>query len=179
MTARNPPTFLRDLGVIAALAVVATGSGLAGNAFRREPLPWVHASKADRLQRSLAHLAGPAVSPAPPPAAPEMIDLARFHDLVESGAPVLDARPAIFYRAGHVPGARGLSRAAFETDYARWRDFLASHREETLAVYCAGDECEDSRLVAAALQKLGYARVLIFQGGWDEWRRAGLPEERP
>ena len=106
-----------------------------------------------------------------------MIDLAKFHDLVESKAIILDARPALFYRVGHVPGARALSRETFETDYARQRAFLESHHEDRLVIYCSGDTCVDSRMVAAALQKLGYPHVLVYAGGWEEWQAAALPEE--
>ncbi len=172
--------------ILIVMAVVAVGSGFGINRFRREPLPLIYLSKTDRLQRSVVRLAdshpdGGISAPTltRPSAEPETIDLARFHDLLENGSIVLDARPELFYRVGHVPGARSLSRAAFESDYARLRAFLEPHRAQTLVIYCAGDECEDSRMVASALQKLGYPQVLIFAGGWDEWRQAGLPEERP
>ncbi len=183
MTTRLPVFvhLARDLAFLAALALLAAVLGLATNPLRRPPLPWVYASKSARLQQSVARLAAavPPAAAASTPAPAELIDLARFHDLVESGTPVLDARPPLFYRAGHVPGARGLSREHFEADYAQLRPFLEPHRHDALAIYCAGDECEDSRLVAAALQRLGYTQIFIYTGGWDEWRQAGLPEERP
>ena len=179
-----------DLTFLAVLAVIAFGIGVVVNQFRILSLPLAYFSKTARLQQSVTRLGAahptlatpsPALSAAQPPfpaSTPEMIDLARFHDLTQSGAVVLDARPELFYRVGHVPGARSLSRAAFETDYARLRASLELRRRETVVVYCAGDECEDSHMVASALQKLGYTEVLIFAGGWEEWQRAGLPEER-
>lgn len=171
------------LGELATLAV-ALGFGL--NSLRVHALPLVYASRADRLQQSVAPLATDASKAvAPPnasPAAPgpvELIDLDRFHALAESSAAtVLDARPEWFYRVGHVPGAHHLGRETFEADYAALRPALESHRQETVAVYCAGGTCEDSRLVASALQKLGYPHVVIYEGGWEEWQAAGLPEER-
>ena len=178
----------RNLGgdclLLALLAGIAVCLGLVRNRWRVQPLSLVYASPSERLQQSVARLdAARATSPAKPPiraALPpvQMIDLARFHDLVDARAVVLDARSPLFFRAGHVPGARALSREAFETDYARQRAFLETHRQGPLVVYCSGDACVDSRLVAAALQKLGYAHVLVFEGGWEEWQRAGLPEER-
>ena len=177
-----------DAAWLTGLALLALCLGLGVNRLRENPLPLRYASKAERLQAGIARLSvapskidlAPAGSePATVAAEPEMIDLARFHDLLENGTPVLDARPGLFYRVGHVPGARSLSRAEFEADYTRERVFLEAHRQETLVVYCAGEECVDSRMVAAALGKLGYQQVLIFAGGWDEWRQAGLPEERP
>lgn len=177
----------RDALILAGLAVVALGAGLGINRWREHPLPLRYASRAQRLQADVARLAAPATNGGAEPmtredkvdsAEPEMIDLARFHDLLENGAVVLDARPGVFYQVGHVPGARSLSRAEFETDYARERTFLETHRQETIVVYCSGEECTDSRMVAVALAKLGYRQVLVFGGGWEEWRAAGLPEER-
>ena len=170
--------------LLALLALLAAGLGLGGNRLRAQPLPLVYASKAERLQRSVARLAAdhapsngsrhvPVVIPAP-----EMIDLMRFHDLMDAKAIALDARPALFFRAGHVPGAHALSRQAFETEYARERAFLEAHRQDQLVVYCSGDACVDSRMVAQTLQKLGYPHVLVFAGGWEEWQQAGQPEER-
>lgn len=44
-------------------------------------------------------------------------------------------------------------------------------------VYCSESKCVDSTVVARALLRLGYTRVEIFQGGWDEWDAAGQPSE--
>ena len=177
-----------DLALLAVLMLAAIGLGMGFNRLREKPLPLMYASRAERLQEGVARLAAAPTTEAEAlptatnveaaPAEPEMIDLARFHDLLEKGAVTLDARPGVFYRVGHVPGARSLSRAEFETDYARLHPFLETRRQETMVVYCAGEECTDSRMVASALGKLGYRRVLIFAGGWDEWRQAGLPEEK-
>ena len=169
---------------MALLAGVAVCLGLVVNHFRTQPLPLGYASPSERLQQSVARLdAARTFRPARARAhavfpAPQMIDLAKFHDLVDSHAIILDARSPLFFQAGHVPGARALSRAAFETDYAQQKDFLEAHRQDPLVVYCSGDACVDSRMVAEALQKLGYPRVLVFEGGWEEWQQAGLPEER-
>ena len=166
-----------DCLLLLLLAGIAVGLGLGGNPLRAHPLPLVYDSKADRLQQSVSHFDASPVSPLHTP--PERIDLARFHDLqTTKQAIILDARPPLFFRAGHVPGAKPLARESFEPDYDRQRAFLESHRQASLVVYCSGGECVDSRLVAAALQKLGYAHVLIFEGGWEEWQQAGLPEER-
>ena len=175
-----------DLLLLGILAGIAVCLGLGTNRWRVQPLPWVYASKAERLRQSVARVASAQPSGVAPPVVggaktavpPEMIDLAKFHDCVEAKAIILDARSPLFYRAGHVPGARSLARETFEADYARQRAFLEAHRQEMLVVYCAGDACADSRLVADALCKLGYPRVLVYEGGWEEWQQAGLPEER-
>ena len=181
---RDWRTLGADFLLLALLAGVAVGLGLVTNRWRAHPLPLVYVSPSERLQQSVTRLNAarataptknhvPVVLPSP-----QMIDLAKFHDLVDAHAIVLDARSPLFFRAGHVPGAHALSREVFETDYAKQKALLETHRQDPLIVYCSGDACVDSRLVAQALQKLGYTHVLVFEGGWEEWRQAGLPEER-
>ena len=176
----------REFITLMIMATFALVAGFTLNHFREQPLPLVYVPRAERLQESVARMtdARPA-NPAPATGTssaslgePEVIDLARFHDLVGQKAAILDARPSLFYRAGHVPGAHSLARETFETDFHREGGYLAAHRQGPVVVYCSGDACVDSRMVAAGLQKLGYKQVLVFQGGWEEWQQAGLPEER-
>ena len=177
-------TLRRELVILVALAILAITAGFILNHFRKHPLPLVYESKAERLQQSVARLAAMhstgelPVSDIPlTNTDPEMIDLARFHDLVEQKAVILDARPSLFYQLGHVPGAHSLSQETFGADYTRELGYFEAHRGIPVVVYCAGDACVDSQIVAAGLKKLGYARVMVFQGGWAEWQQAGLPEE--
>jgi rhodanese-related sulfurtransferase len=87
---------------------------------------------------------------------------------------VLDARPRIFYELGHLPGARSLSREQFEGDFASLESAL-NVPGKTLLIYCSEPSCEDSALVARALQKRGLGPLLIFPGGFAEWETAGKP----
>jgi rhodanese-related sulfurtransferase len=93
-------------------------------------------------------------------------------------AVILDARPEIFYRLGHIPNAFSLPRDDFENQYRALQSFLASHKENPLIVYCSGSECHDSRMVADDLEKLGFAHVRLFRGGWTDWESANLPVEK-
>ncbi len=91
---------------------------------------------------------------------------------------VLDARPGIFHRDGHVPGAVSLPRDDFESSYARVKVLLEANRGQSMVVYCSDDACDDSKWVCQALTSLGYTRVNVFRGGWDAWTHAGLPTEK-
>lgn len=49
--------------------------------------------------------------------------------------------------------------------------------EKTLVLYC---HCHDefaSRRVAQLLEMLGRTKVLVLQGGWEAWEKAGYPTE--
>ena len=85
----------------------------------------------------------------------------------EQPAILIDARPPVFYRLGHIPGALNLSRKAFEEAYARLKPQLKPGAR--LIVYCSGNACEDSHAVAAALRERGHPDVAIYTGGWEEW----------
>ena len=89
----------------------------------------------------------------------------------------VDARPEVFYRTGHVPGALNLPREDFEHGYAMVRASLEANRAQPIVVYCAEADCKDSELVANALSRLGFRHLRVYQGGWEEWLRAGLPTE--
>jgi rhodanese-related sulfurtransferase len=90
---------------------------------------------------------------------------------------ILDARPEIFYRLGHIPSALSLPRDDFEQQYRARQSLLQSHRDQVLVVYCSGGDCHDSQMVADALERLGYPHVRVFRGGWSDWQGAGLAEE--
>ena len=172
----RPPAHSRasDWGLIVLLAVGSLALGLVGNRFRTNPLPLVYRDQAVRLEASLPRAE---LAPETPPA-PGDLSLPHFLALVQSGKLlILDARPAVFYRLGHVPGALSVPREEFPAAYARIKARLEGRRTEPIVVYCSDDSCEDSRLVQAALLKMGYGRVAVFPGGWSEWNDAGLPKE--
>jgi rhodanese-related sulfurtransferase len=119
-----------------------------------------------------------AVTPVASAAHPQNINWQAFRALAESKkAVILDARTEKIYRLGHVPGALNLPREGFASEYAKQKSALESQKDQPIAVYCAGLDCEDSKMVSDALIKLGYRRVLIFKGGWTEWTFQKLPQE--
>jgi rhodanese-related sulfurtransferase len=91
---------------------------------------------------------------------------------------VIDARPAKLYEMGHVPGAINISREQFAADYEKEKASVEADRERPVVVYCNGLDCEDSKMVSGALIKLGFRRVLLYKGGWQEWTFQHLPEEK-
>lgn len=47
-------------------------------------------------------------------------------------------------------------------------------RNETVVVHCSGMECKASEFAAKELEKLRFRDVRRFEGGLDEWKKAGL-----
>lgn len=167
-----------DLLTVWLLATTSLCAGLLLNQFRDKPLPLVYQSKEERVMAAVEQIAF-APETARTADVPEYMGLEEFRGLVESKeAVVLDARPEIFHRLGHVPGALSLPREDFEASFALHRSRLESDKGALIVIYCSGSACEDSDLVRKALHRLGFTRVSVFKGGWAAWTSAGLPEER-
>jgi len=83
---------------------------------------------------------------------------------------VLDVRPVEEYEAGHLAGAINIPLAELENHL----DKLASNKE--VIAYCRGPHCVLAFDAVARLREKGLeARRL--DGGYPEWRVAGLPVE--
>lgn len=84
-----------------------------------------------------------------------------------------DVRPPDEFAQGHVTGAIHLPCASSGTAASAAIDRLAGRH--TLIVY--GDGTEDAKLVAEELRRRasrGDLRVLVIEGGFAAWNRAGL-----
>jgi rhodanese-related sulfurtransferase len=159
--------------------LLLTGCLIAGiviNEMSLTPLPLVYSSPATRLNRSVEQLGATATMPIALEGVVETDEMQKISS--NHTALILDARPEIFYKLGHIPSALSLPRDDFEKQYQELQSILLSHRDKPLVVYCSSSDCRDSQMVADALQKLGYSHVRLFRGGWTDWYNAGLPEEK-
>lgn len=83
---------------------------------------------------------------------------------------VLDARPLLEYRNGHIAGARSLSLAELEEHLAELP------RDREIVAYCRGPYCVYADEAVRLLRDHGFrARRLIE--GFPEWRAANYPVE--
>ncbi len=178
LTPMKSSIFRRDLLWLLWLVLTSVLLGQVINLVRASPLPFRYETKQERLEagvKRLEVLPVAAVNQEVPVSAPAKLTLSEFLAARATGA-VLDARPSIFYRLGHVPGALSLPRENFEKVYAQLGARLG--KEQVLTVYCASETCVDAELVHAALVRLGHKQVQIFTGGWAEWQAAGHQEEK-
>lgn len=111
----------------------------------------------------------------------ERLDPPDAHRAVTAGAVLVDTRPEFQRRAdGTVPGA-----LVIERNHLEWRcDPLSGSRVPQATgdrvhwiVLC--DEGYASSLAAAALREIGLSRATDVVGGFQAWRRAGLPVTPP
>jgi rhodanese-related sulfurtransferase len=83
----------------------------------------------------------------------------------------IDARDEADYRAGTIKGAINIP-------YHKLDEFKAKlntmPKNEVYVVFCSV-ACDVSIDLAYAMAKMGFTKLYIFHGGWDEWKNAGYP----
>jgi rhodanese-related sulfurtransferase/DNA-binding transcriptional ArsR family regulator len=84
---------------------------------------------------------------------------------------VIDVRPVEEYEAGHLAGAINIPLRELESRL----DTLASSKE--VVAYCRGPRCVLAFDAVARLREKGLAARRL-EGGYPEWRVAGLPIEK-
>ena len=84
---------------------------------------------------------------------------------------LIDVREESEYARDHLPGALHLGKGIIERDI----ETRFSDTDTELIVYCGGGF--RSALVADALTKMGYTKVISMDGGIRRWRDAGYPLE--
>jgi len=110
---------------------------------------------------------GASMNPAP---------LAQARELLERNeAIIIDAREGSAFSEGHIKGALSLPIGEFESRLKSFRATTPVHSQ--LVIYCSGYGCRDSYMLGEKLIAHGYGRILIYEGGYPEWKDAGLPIE--
>ena len=71
----------------------------------------------------------------------------------------------------HVP----LEQDGRSHDFADRVAKLASTKDRTIVVYCAGPECNASEKAAKQLDEAGFTNVYDFEGGMQAWKAADMP----
>lgn len=90
--------------------------------------------------------------------------------LTDGGVAVLDVRPNIEHRAGHIPTARSVPLEQLE---ARLSELPI---EIEIVAYCRGRYCVYAPEAVRRLRARGYVASRL-EDGFDEWRRDGRPVE--
>lgn len=102
------------------------------------------------------------------------ISLAETEQLfAQKSATFIDARSQEEYVSGHILGALNLPFNEAKKSVAgdQFQDFP----EKSLVIYCQGGDCGTSVVLAKILYESGFKNVKVFQGGWAEWKKSGLP----
>ena len=88
---------------------------------------------------------------------------------------IIDARDEEDFNLGRILGSINIPFDYYE-DYEDQLDEI--NLEKILIIYCSGGECSLSiDLADYLMQDRGFFNVLIYEGGWPEWKESGLPIE--
>ena len=105
---------------------------------------------------------------------PMVVDLAFSKHYFNSGSAIfIDARDTEDFKNGHIKNSINIPYDYYE-DYEEIIDGLDD--ASIYIIYCSGGECSLSIDLADYLfsEKL-FEKVLVFEGGWPEWKEAGYP----
>ena len=162
------------------LATISVAVGVGANQLREKPLELLYKDKEARISEAVERIqASEAKETAVHSELPKDLDYAAMKEIVENGrAIILDARPPLFYRLGHIPNSLSLPRDEFEEGYKAIKETLEADKNCPLVIYCANSTCDGSKLLETALKRLGYTRISIYLGGWQEWNnKKGTTDE--
>jgi rhodanese-related sulfurtransferase len=104
---------------------------------------------------------------------PVPILIAEVQQVVSSGGLVVDARSPELFAMGHIDGAVSLPFDEIDAALPHFLDHVS--RDRVIITYCSGFGCPDSFDLGVRLIESGYLDVRVFEGGYPEWRDAGLP----
>ena len=105
----------------------------------------------------------------------KLLNLARAKEMFDRGAMFIDTRTPDEFATGHIRGAQLLYYTHVETEWNRV--FADVDFDQPIVCYCSGGGCNSSLIVADFLEKQGFGKVFVFEGGWPAWSEAGYPLE--
>ena len=88
---------------------------------------------------------------------------------------LIDVRPPLYYRLGHIDGAENFPLIKYDKVLVEKRPLLegALKAGQVIVLYCQDENCPDAHKTGLKLIELGYS-VSVYRGGWVEWKQAGL-----
>ena len=107
---------------------------------------------------------------------PVPVFLEDLDELLAEGALLVDSRSPEDFRQSHLAGAVSLPLGLLDDQLEVFKQQVP--RERTLVTYCSGYGCMDSFELGTRLLKEGFADVMVYEGGFPEWRDAGRPLEK-
>jgi len=100
----------------------------------------------------------------------------QVEDMINAGTHVIfDARPEADYKAAHLPGAVSMPFQVVEEALVGAQALLTP--AQPIVTYCSGEDCDESFLLTLYLKQQGFTNVVLFAGGFSQWKAGGRPVE--
>ena len=120
--------------------------------------------------RAIERAEGPAA--AVPSDGVRRVTVTELSEALEKGEAVaIDVRGSVEYDLGHIKGARSIPLGLVA---AQAKELP---RDKLIVTYCQCTHEQLSLRGVEELKKQGIENAAALLGGWDEWKRAGLPTE--
>lgn len=166
----------KTFGQFIILSVLAVALGFGANLISPNAIDFVG------KWRTLSTGVGPIVPPSAEPGDPPFIDINQADLEFNAGTAIfIDARDSYEFECGTIPGAINMPFEYLpEGELDHYLDSLLPGvpKDQTLIVFCSGDDCDLSLHLARNLLDYQYSAIQIFFGGAREWERFDLEIER-
>ena len=80
------------------------------------------------------------------------------------------------FKEKHIPGSRNVPMD--RDDFVEKVSDLVGYKKSPVVVYCADKSCNASPKAAKKLEQAGFGSVFDYEGGVQEWEKAGLNLEK-
>lgn len=91
--------------------------------------------------------------------------------MVDPSVMILDARNEHEFAEGHLPNSRNIFALEFEQYIP---ELIGMNKDIRIIVYCGGGQCELSHELSNNLIGLGFKKIYIYLGGWEDWKKNGM-----
>jgi rhodanese-related sulfurtransferase len=103
------------------------------------------------------------------------ISLETAYKIFQSGDAIfIDGRDKWDYSDGHIPQAINLPEYKID-EFDEPINLLDKNGK--YVVYCSGEDCDASKILASVLMKKGFKYVIVYPGGFDKWAENNYPVE--
>ena len=97
----------------------------------------------------------------------------RMYD--DKSALFIDARDSLLFEEGHISGAISIHFESNDDD-AILEKLDGIKNDNFLIIYCSGGDCDLSEELGNHLfEYLLYSNILLYEGGFPEWKKNGYP----
>ncbi|MFT7005319.1 MAG: rhodanese-related sulfurtransferase [Sulfurimonas sp.] len=87
---------------------------------------------------------------------------------------LFDARPAKLFKRGSIMNAMNINMMD-KKDFPSKIGLLPTDKNAKILSFCQGPKCKLSWKLAAKLKKVGYTNIVVYSGGFPEWKKKGQP----
>ena len=103
---------------------------------------------------------------------PKAIKLDVAYKLFKDGIKFIDSRSVEEFSEGHIKGAINIPFYGSENHI---EVINRLNKNEIVVTYCSSEDCDISILSGDELFEMGFKRVYVYVGGYDEWTRNNYP----